>query len=301
MTTEAPPQPETQVATDVEADVDEAAKTPRQMFRYSTWVHVGPGAVDCEAINEQAGTNECSNPLHFHAWCRLPNQFQHREIREKALAAKARKTRLLRDPESDAYAILEDSLDQVARRGDDAIPLLVEELVSREWWADYLESARDVQEREEGQDGDGEPLRPFAHVEHDQRRHSELEAMPEEERPGDEFDELGRHLGRYAEALKQRQEEIVQPKRDALTDKGVNGLVDLVRDQRVNAAGTEEFMHTYSTWSWLVGTLRRPGGKTIWPADPQTLVNVAPEVLDEIRVAFEDLEQTQQRGLEGNA
>jgi hypothetical protein len=261
MTTEAPPQPETQVATDVEADVDEAAKTPRQMFRYSTWVHVGPGAVDCEAINEQAGTNECSNPLHFHAWCRLPNQFQHREIREKALAAKARKTRLLRDPESD----------------------------------------RDVQEREEGQDGDGEPLRPFAHVEHDQRRHSELEAMPEEERPGDEFDELGRHLGRYAEALKQRQEEIVQPKRDALTDKGVNGLVDLVRDQRVNAAGTEEFMHTYSTWSWLVGTLRRPGGKTIWPADPQTLVNVAPEVLDEIRVAFEDLEQTQQRGLEGNA
>lgn len=294
--TEAPP-------TDLETPVaseDEAVKTPAQMFRYSTWAHVGPGAEECEAIKEEEGTNECSNPLHFHAWCRLPNQFQHREIRERALAAKARKVRQLRDPETDAYAILEDSLDQLARQGDEAIPLLVEELLGRDWWADYMEAAQDVQEVDGGTGEDGEEYKPYARIEQDQRRHDELSDLPEDDRPKDEWDELERHLAAYAAAVKARQEEIVKPKREAMEAKGVNGLIDLVRDQRINSASTEEFMHVYSSWSWLAGTLTQPGGKTVWPPDPKALIDVAPEVLAEVKAIFDDLETTQQRGLQGN-
>jgi hypothetical protein len=291
----------TEVATlATEPETPVAAQTPTQMFRYSGWVHVGPGAADCEAINEDEGTNDCSDPRHFHAWCRLPNQFQHREIREKALAAKARKVRQLRDPETDAHAILEDSLDQLARQGDGAIKVLVEELLGREWWADYMEAAQDVQEREEGDDGEGDPIRPFAHIEKDQERHEELKALPEDERPKDEFDELGRHLAAYAAAVRERQEEIVAPKRKALEERGVNALLDLVRDQRINAASTDEFMHVYSTWTWLVGTLKQPGGDPVWPPNPALLVDVAPEALEEVKELFEDLETTQQQGLEGN-
>lgn len=288
-----------EVATEV-PEQDEAAKTPEQLFRYSGWVHLGPGAEGCEAVNENEGQNDCSDPRHFHAWCRLPNQFQHREIREKALAAKARKTRQLRDPESDANAILEENLDAIAHQGDDALELLVEELVGREWWQDYAEAARDVQEMEEGVDEHDDPIRPFQYVERDEARVDELKAMPESERPKDEVEELERHLSRYMEALRARQEEIVEPKRQALRDKGVNGLVDLVRDQRVNAAGMDEFMHTYSVWTWLVGTFRKPGGDHVWPTDPSALRDVAPEVIEAIRELFDDLERTERRGLEGN-
>jgi hypothetical protein len=290
----------TEVATEAPETDEPAVKAPREMFRYSAWVHIGPGASECEAVNENEGTCDCSDPRHFHAWCRLPNQFQHREIREKALAAKARKTRQLRDPETDANAILEDSLDQYAREGDDAIPLLVDELIGHEWWTTYLEATADVKELEEGVDSDDEPIKPFEHVDRDQRRFQELQALPDDERNDDEFAELGRHLARYAEKVKERHDEIVKPKREALTERGVNGLIDLVRDQRVNAAGTEEFMHVYSTWSWLVGTLKRPGGEPVWPPDPSVLRDVAPEVLNEVKEVFEDLERTEQQGSEGN-
>jgi hypothetical protein len=291
------PEPATEVASGAVAD--EAAK-PEQMFRYSGWVHVGPGADECEAINEDEGTSDCSDPRHFHAWCRLPNQFQHREIREKALAAKARKTRQLRDPETDGHAILEDAIDQLARQGDDALPLLIAELTGKDWWADYMQAAQDVQEREDGTDDDDEPVKPFARMEQDQRRYEELKALPEDERPADEFEELGRHLSKYAEAVKERQEELTTPKREALEERGVNALLDLVRDQRVNAAGTDEFMHVYSTWTMLVGTLKQPGGAPVWPTNPQALQVVAPEVVEAVQEMFDDLEQTQQRGLEGN-
>jgi hypothetical protein len=290
----------TEVATEAPEQQQDALTSSEQLFRYSGWVHVGPGAHECEAVDEDKGESNCADPRHFHAWCRLPNQFQHREIREKALAAKARKTRQLRDPETDGYTILEENLDAIARKGDEAVDLLVEELVGREWWTDYAEAAKDVQELEEGVDENEQPIRPYEHVERDEARLEELRELPEEQRPKDEIEELERHLARYAEALKKRQEEIVAPKREALKKNGLNGLLDLVRDQRVLAAGTEEFMHVFSTWSWLLGTYRQPGGELVWPPDPSALRSVAPEVIEAVKEMFEDLERTERRGLEGN-
>src|SRR3954451_1473894 len=48
--------------------------TAAQMFQFSTYLHVGPGAEGCEDFAS------CADPLHFHAWCRLPNKFQHKDI-----------------------------------------------------------------------------------------------------------------------------------------------------------------------------------------------------------------------------
>src|ERR1700726_392288 len=81
----------------------EAAK----MFRYSSYLHVGPGAEECGHRED----GECTDPTHFHAWCRLPNKFQHRDLYTKAQAAKARRLRLLNQPDSDASEVLESELD----------------------------------------------------------------------------------------------------------------------------------------------------------------------------------------------
>src|SRR4051812_13441277 len=76
---------------------DSTSRDRSQMFEFSGYVHVGPGAKECEHGED----GECDNAVHFHAWTRLPNPFQQQAIREKANAAKARKRRVLRDPESD--------------------------------------------------------------------------------------------------------------------------------------------------------------------------------------------------------
>src|SRR5262245_39990006 len=40
-----------------------------KLFSFSGFVHVGPGARECEDGED----GSCGNPLHFHDWCRLPN------------------------------------------------------------------------------------------------------------------------------------------------------------------------------------------------------------------------------------
>lgn len=284
-------QPETPVADQPDPVADGAQQ---RLYHYSTWVHVGPGADDCEEVDEKEGSCDCSNPLHFHAWCRLPNQFQNREIRERALAAKARKARQLRDEETDAHAILEDSLDQLARQGDAAKDALIEELLAPSWWEDYFEAERDVRDREEEDES-----KPYERVDQDQARFAELDAMPEDERPTEEYEELGRHLVRYHEAIKERQEQIIAPRRAELEPLDVNTLIDRVRSQRVDRAGSEEFMHLYAAESWFVGTLKKRHGERVF-ATREQMHAAAPEVLDALKEAFTDLDRTKQQGASGN-
>src|SRR6059058_472198 len=84
----------------------EATRSTSELFRWSDYVHVGTDADTCE----HAEDGMCADPQHFHAWVCLPNTFQIRDIADKARAAKARKVRALRDPESDSYAVLEEDL-----------------------------------------------------------------------------------------------------------------------------------------------------------------------------------------------
>jgi hypothetical protein len=265
--------------------VDAAQKTPAQLFRYSTWLHVGAGAEGCEDVHEDSGEVTCANPLHFHAWCRLPNQFQHREIREKAMAARARRARQLRDPSSDSAVVLSDELDAILR-GADAAEVLINELVAKDWWKDYMQAVRDLHEIE---DDRGE--KPWATIEHDRQRYVQLQSLDEVDRPAEEFAELERHLTAYGEALEALHKELVEPKRQALAGRDPGELAELVREQRIEGEAQEEFMHIYSTWEWLVGTLRCPGGERRFVSLEQ-MQAAAPEVIAALDQTFDDLERT---------
>lgn len=269
-------------------DAERAVHPVTKMFRYSAWVHVGPGAEHCD----EQETGSCSDPLHFHAWCRLPNQFQHREIRLKALAAKAARARQLRDQGTDSYEVLEGDLDEILRAGDVVRDAVVDELMSKNWWKEYLEAMKDVREDTTlgGPDAD-DPI--FEHIEQDQARLAELSMMEEGDRPPDEFTELQSHVIAYHTAVAARHLERTKPERDALSERPLSDLVDLLRTDRIAAAANDEFSHVYNSWQWLAGTLTRPGpeGKRIF-ASLAALNEAAPEVVEALQEAYDDLEKT---------
>lgn len=271
---------------DVRQPAHVSAETP---WRFSAWVHVGPGAEGCE-LGER-GT--CEDQLHFHAWCRLPNQFQHKAIREKAIAARARRIRQLRDEESDAFAVLEEDMYELKRLGDDARENLIDELLSRDWPQDYMDALEDVKETEGDQESEDGPDHPYAHVEADQERFAELDEMDPDKRPSDEYESLKRHLSAHRDATEAALGKIQQPKREALDGKDLDGLIELVREQRIASDAHQEFMHTYSTHSWLAGARTLEFSDKAVFASLHALTEAPPEVVDALKATFNDLERAQ--------
>lgn len=278
------------VATAVEATPipeQPEAKSPEQLFRYSTWLHVGPGAEDCE----DGLTGKCGNVLHFHGWLRLPNQFQHDEIRKKALAAKARRVRQLRDAQTDGYAILEDELDALSRSGDDAREPIIEELLDQDWWRDYVEATKEVAETEVDE------TLVYEHIATDQERFRKLRELDPEDRPGDEYDELDRHIDAYAKAVEARLKEIQGPARQALEALDVNALIDRLRELRIDRLSVDEFMATYSLHTMFVGTRVGEHSAKQRFESLDAMRDAPPEVIEALRAAFTDLEKTAEEGV----
>lgn len=180
----------------------------------------------------------------FEAFCRLPNDYQHKDIREKAMAAKARRIRQLKHPDTDANVVLEAELDAIAETPD-ALESLVHELLQQTYFRDRDEAHKDVQEDEK-----------FANLRQDQERWREIDAMSPDERPEDEWRELTEHLGNYAMAVDKRLNEIRRPQAEALRGLGVDGLIEKVREARIEADARRVFMDTYSAWQMFVGTLK---------------------------------------------
>lgn len=266
----------------------DGAPTPiSALYKWSAWCHVGPGSEECEAVDEENGVNDCSNPAHVHLWCRLPNQFQHRDIRERALAAKARRVRQLRSGDSDSAVILEEEMEALARMGEDAKPELVRELVEKDWWRDHLEAVREIREIE-NEDG----TKTFEHIEDDVRRLAEIEMLPEKEQPSEEHEELRAHYDAYQKAMEEVTEANAKPRREALMARDVNDLIDLVRDQRIDVDSNEAFGHTYAKLEWQLCTLTKPNGDRQWLTEE--LLEAADEaVIEAVKATFEDLERTQ--------
>jgi hypothetical protein len=123
-------------------------------------------------------------------------------------------------------------------------------------------------------------------------------AMPE---IPEELVKLREHFEAYAQAVDEAMKELQQPKYDALKDKSVDELVDLVRDQRMEADGDATFAHIYSTWTWLLGTYTTALGPdkkhhTRRFSDLADLKEAEPEVIEAIQTSFTELESTMQRG-----
>lgn len=294
--------------TAVEVQEDDAPKAGAPLlFQSTSWLHVGGGAEDCEGIDEEKGTNECSNPAHWHAWLRLPNQFQHKDLRDEAMAAKARKVRQLRDPESNAGGVLEYALDEVRRAAEastDGKQAIADELAQREWWRFYQDANREVLEEEVAAehvpaDHEGDLPKRYALVERDIRRLGELQAMDPDDRSQDEYSELERHVAAYYEAVNARQRELMQPLFDELMGEDVERLVDRLRDHRIDVEANEEFMHSYSIHEWVACTFVAPRGPRKFESTAQ-LADQQPEVITMLKLTFDDLEQSHARSAEGN-
>lgn len=256
-------------------------RTPTQIYRYSAWLHLGPQAEECA----EAETGNCQNRLHFHTWCRLPNELQVRDIREKAKAAKARRARQLRDPQSDSCQILDDELDELLRIGESGRNQLIEELLSKTWFSDYMEAVGDVQEEER----DGEKL--YATVEEDDKRFKELAALDPEQRPQEEYDELDRHLNEYTAKVESVLRTLQEPRRESMTGMELEQVVEMLREDRITQASMDEFNVTYATWEWYLCSYLTPNGRRRFESyDDMHLA--APEVIEGLKATYNDLERS---------
>lgn len=273
----------------------DAAPDMAQLFRFSSWVHVGGGALECEAVDEEKGEVSCSSPTHFHAWCRLPNQFQHKEIRDRAMAAKARRARQLRDPDSNVGVVLEEALDSLRREAERepvAKEGLVDELLSRDWHREYGEARREVEEERLSDapvDGD-EPLK-WEHIRRDKARLVELHAMAEDQRSADEYEELGRHVKAYDDAVEAAYDQRMKPMRDSLMTRSVDDLIADLRELRIDRDANDEFMHVYAANEWLECTLTHPNGARRFRSFEQ-MSEAADEVVRALELTFSDLERS---------
>lgn len=255
----------------------------QEMFRYSEEIHLGPGAEECE----QARTGDCDNGMHFHAWCRLPNQFQHKSIQEKANASKARRMRQFRDPDSDASVILDSGLEEVeASLGEEAAQsVYVDELVAKDTMADYFA----VMEAMKHDDEDDR----WASIDEDRERLRVLEAMSEEDRDADEYSELQSHVSEYNQEAQRLVVERQNPLRESLQGKPIEELRGLVREQRIGQEGGQAYMDTYTVWEQYIGTMRfRKKGNPVdrYFGSIEHLKASAPEVVEAIDQTFTTLD-----------
>jgi hypothetical protein len=273
--------------------------TVQKMFRYSTYLDVGEGAESCEHARDGA----CLDIEHFHAWCRLPTPHQHQDIRQKGLAAKARRLRLFADPDSDESVVLDQELSTI----DDEmfVDQLADELVKAGNVDDFLQAQRDVCERDE-----------FEHIAQDREeyeRQRDQAELPEEERTA-EYRQLAAHVGSYFEAMNDRMVEIRAPRRNELRSRPVAELVSLVRTKRLEVDGDQTFMAEFDAWLWFVGTYeaeisdscKRPF-KLMWeeigardrPA-AGTMRAEPPEVHAALHQTYDELRLAMQQGSSGN-
>lgn len=275
--------------------------TAAAMFAYSAYLHVGPGAQECEHAEDGA----CQDTTHFHAWCRLPNKFQHRDLYKKATAAKARLLRLLEKEDSDARVVLESELDMFK----DGVHLetVIDDLLKAEFAADYVAAITEVNEDDR-----------FENIEQDRERFQTLGVtelnLPDGEQ-SEEFVELAGHISEWTGAIRAELAKLQEPKRQALRDMDRGQLIDQLRKRRMAQLGDETYLHVYNQWEWFICTMRpdqepvrgRPCTRywtTMGDVDdpaPGSMWAESPEVIDAIQATFEQLERDLQAGVSGNS
>ena len=264
--------------------------TPAKMYNYSEYVHVGPGASECEHGTDGA----CQDPTHFHAWCRLPNQFERKSLQDKAAAMKARKLRALRDPESDSRLILDSELEATKVRGDKEP--LIEEIVNQEFLRDQLDALKEVQEEADGD---------YDTIDEDRERKRALEEMPEDDRPEEEFTYLVKRLAEHTEKVNATRDRIQLPRREAVEAKPIEELCDLVREQRMENIANQEHSQEYAKWQWYICTFQpkapdKPGfpSERVW-GSIDAFSHAAPEAIQAVTEVVGELEKESSETLKG--
>lgn len=279
--------------TTADAPVAEAEKTREQRFRWSAWVHYGDGALECDHKLD----GRCGESDHFHAWIRLPNPFQHRDIQEKAAAAKARRLRALREDDSDARVTLELQLDLMR----ESRSVLIEEIVDKDFPDDYTQAIREVDALEDEtwepdpeSDEEQAPPKLYAHIDQDREELARQRELDDEQRDAGEFERLQSTVAAYDAAVQDALKAIQDPRREALHARPMDELLEIVRRERIEALGVEAYLHTYNTWQMYVCTLKREGAQErVWPSIEAMKYQESSEVIFEVSGAFQELEEAQ--------
>lgn len=297
-----------------EAPAAEAERSRHDIFKYARWVHVAPD--DCPLVvalreNPEAGRTVdlplCREPGHFHAWVRLPNPYQVRDINEKARAARARVIRMMRNPDSDAAVILEEELD--ALRDERVRDQLVSDIVDKDFATHYDEALTVVLDMEdpdwEPGEGDDEPAKLYAHIEADQEEYARQVELPEDQRD-ETYPELQSTVASFASEVEKAMDAITQPMRESLQQRDLDELIEIARRDRIDAKATEVYLHTWNTWQWYVCTYEpvkrgTPAGRKF--KDINTFkYETSEEIVSAIQSAFLDLESRLSRGrAQGNS
>ena len=268
-------------------DAPEASTAPQDIHRWAKHVHVGDGATDCPD-NGAA----CEDPRHLHIWLRLPNPFVRDDIRERAMAARARALRQLRDPDSSTAEVLEGELEDLrydAERAGDTEKLL-DRVVDKDWGERHLRAMRDASVEED-----------FQHIEADRERFAELDDMDAGERPAEEHAELDKHIRDYGKRVEELVKESEKPVRESLANHSVDELVEILRDEFRTAEGNRAFYDTWLRQCLLTGSYRPAAGneRPTQPAFDQVsdLAELTPEEANALRAVFVDLESAFHQGL----
>src|SRR5437763_3882630 len=263
----------------------EATRSSAELFQWSKYVHVGTGAAECEH-GQDGKCDRKPAPLpgggmegHFHAWVCLPNSFQIRDIGDKARAAKARKSRALRDRESDSYTVLEEELAELVRDGMDSVIEAAARAEVEKRLPEIIDSLKD-DERFPHQDQDAEEFR-------------RLEALPEADRDEEEFDRLKAQVLAYSERFDEIIAEQERRERESMA-RTPEQAIEIERRSRIDHISVEAYLHTYYTWAIYVGT-RRPVTHGLPLArsfnGPEDLRLAPPEVVTVLREAIRELEE----------
>lgn len=269
---------------------DAETAQPSKLNKYSTYVHVGPGAEECEHGTDGA----CADREHLHVWCRLPNQFERQDLSTKGAAAAARKRRALNDPESNSRVILDGELEGIAHRGDTSV--LVASIVGLHFLEDHTQALAEVEEEHP----------EFEHIDDDKERLRALEDLPEEERPEEEFTELRKSISEHTRLVNETRERIEQPRKEEIEGRPMEDLVEIVRDQRIDGLCNTAHSEEYAKWEWYVCTFKpKSPDKPGFPNERQyTSINefmaAAPEALEAIADAITKLEREGQVNLKGS-
>lgn len=292
-TAEAPTEPEHSPAETAQA---------KKLNNGSEYIHVGPGASECECIQtvERGGVEmripdgSCTNPEHVHAWCRLPNQFERQDLQTQAAAAAARKRKSLMDPDSNSRVILDGELEGILHRGDRDV--LVSEIVGLHFLEDHMAALEEVEHEHP----------EFEHIDADKERLRVLEAMPEEERPEEEFTTLRKTIAEHTRLVNVAREENERPRREALADKTIEQLIDIVRDQRIDNHANTAHSEEYAKWVWYICAMKpkaldKPGfpNERLF-ASIQDFLHGPPELLEVIAETMTRLEREGQANLKGS-
>lgn len=213
----------------------EATRSTEELFQWSGYVHVGRGAEDCE----HGIDGECTDPQHFHAWVCLPNTYQFRDIDGKARAAKARKARALRDPETDSYAVLEEELEDVRVNRFDELIEGVARKRAEKYLSDIIEGLSDDER--------------FEHRAQDAEEFRRQSALPEDERDEEEYERLQRDMLDYADAVKEGVDKQIATEKAALEAMDPKDVLDIERRSRIEDVSQEMYYHIYYKWAAYIG------------------------------------------------